>query len=95
MNVPCRIVIAYGYRMIYQGNRRLIRSTYYDPLTGAYNRTSIRYIYYPVIRRTYDYSLAAMNVRQFKFINEIFGTREGGPAALPYQKDHLRKRQRR
>ena len=71
------IVIAYGYRMIYQGNRRLIRSTYYDPLTGAYNRTRFEYETDPVIRRTYDYSLAAMNVRQFKFINEIFGTREG------------------
>ena len=29
-----------------------------------------------LIKSTYDYSLAALNVRQFKFINEIFGSRE-------------------
>ena len=28
-----------------------------------------------IIENTYEYSLAAMNIRQFKFINEIFGTR--------------------
>ena len=94
MNVPCRIVIAYGYRMIYQGNRRLIRSTYYDPLTGAYNRTRFEYETDPVIRRTYDYSLAAMNVRQFKFINEIFGTREGDRCSA-ISKRSSQKRQRR
>ena len=37
------IVITFGYRMIYQGSRRLIRRSYYDPLTGAYNIVKFGY----------------------------------------------------
>ena len=70
------IVITFGYRMIYQGSRRLIRRSYYDLLTGAYNIVKFGYEVDPIIKSTYDYSLAALNVRQFKFINEIFGSRE-------------------
>ena len=69
------VVIAYGYGLIYQGNKRLIRTIYYDPLTGAYNMVRFEYNVTPVIQSTYNYSLAAMNIRQFKFINEIFGSR--------------------
>lgn len=71
------IIIAYGYRLIYRSNYRLIREAWYDPLTGAYNMAKFEYEVAPVIEKTYEYSLAAMNVRQFKFINEIFGTRVG------------------
>ena len=70
------IVLAFGYRMIYQGSRRLIKSSCYDPLTGAYNMVKFISEVDPVIKKTYEYSLAALNVRQFKFINEIFGSRE-------------------
>lgn len=69
------IVIAYGYHLIYQGNRRLIKSAYYDSLTGAYNMSKFEAQAAPVIEKTYEYSLAALNVRQFKFINEIFGSK--------------------
>ena len=68
-------IIAYGYRVIFQGNVRLIRNTYYDPLTGAYNRARFEYETGPVIRKSAEYSLAALNIRHFKYINEIFGKR--------------------
>ena len=69
------IIIAYGYRIIYRSNHNLIKSAWYDPLTGAYNMAKFEYETAGIIENTYEYSLAAMNIRQFKFINEIFGTR--------------------
>ena len=69
-------IILYGYRMIYQTNRRLIRSAWYDPLTGAYNMPRFEMEAARIIERTPEYSLAGLNVRQFKFINEIFGSRQ-------------------
>lgn len=70
------IVIALGYRIICRGNRRLIESVCYDPLTGAYNLSKFIYEIGPIIENSKEYSLAALNVRQFKFINELFGSRE-------------------
>lgn len=69
------IIIAYGYRIIYRSNHNLIKSAWYDPLTGAYNMAKFEYETAGIIENTYEYSLAAMNILQFKFINEIFGTR--------------------
>lgn len=69
------VIIAYGYRLIRRGNRELIRNTYYDPLTGSYNRRRFEYEIGPLIKKSCEYSIAALNVRQFKFINEIFGSR--------------------
>lgn len=69
------IIIAYGYRIIYRSNHNLIKSAWYDPLTGAYNMAKFEYETAGIIENTYEYSLAAMNIRQFKFINEMFGTR--------------------
>lgn len=66
-------IILYGYRLIYQTSRSLIRSAWYDPLTGACNMPSFEKEASQVIERTPEYSLAGLNVRQFKFINEIFG----------------------
>lgn len=70
------IIIAYGYRMIYRSNRSLIRSAWYDPLTGAYNTARFVNEISGIVEKTREYSLAALNVRQFKFINEIFGSRQ-------------------
>ena len=69
-------MIIYGYRLIYRSNQSLIKSAYYDPLTGAYNRNKFEQEASKVIEKTPEYSLAAMNIRQFKFINEIFGSQQ-------------------
>lgn len=70
------VMIIYGYRLIYWSNHSLIKSAYYDSLTGAYNRNRFEQEASRVIEKTPEYSLVAMNVRQFKFINEIFGSQQ-------------------
>ena len=44
-------------------------------LISAYNRRRFEYEIGPLIKKSCEYSIAALNVRQFKFINEIFGSR--------------------
>lgn len=70
------LMIIYGYRLVYLSNRSLIQSAYYDNLTGAYNLAWFTHESGAVIEETDEYSMVAMNVRQFKFINEIFGVHE-------------------
>ncbi len=70
------VFILFGYRILKQSNRRLIRMAYYDPLTGAYNMDKFIQETSSIVNDSHDYSLVAMNVRQFKFINEIFGNRQ-------------------
>lgn len=71
------LLLAYGYYMIYKSNHTMIQSAYYDPVTGAYNRTKFMEIISGTIENTQEYGLTAINVRQFKFINEIFGSQQG------------------
>lgn len=71
------LLILGGYRQIYRSNHRLIKSAWYDPLTGAYNMSRFEQDASVIIEKTQEYALVAMNVRQFKFFNEIFGSRTG------------------
>lgn len=71
------LLILYGYRQIYQSNQRLIWSAWYDPVTGAYNMARFEQAAAGIIETTQEYALMAVNVRQFKFFNEIFGGRQG------------------
>ncbi len=62
-----------GYRAIYKRSAEIIQRSCYDPLTGAYNLPRFEDEVRAVLQAGRPYSLAALNVRQFKFINEIFG----------------------
>ncbi|MGI6200913.1 MAG: EAL domain-containing protein [Christensenellales bacterium] len=66
-------LILYGYRLLRRNNKQLIRGAYYDPLTGAYNLTRFTELMAERLARRRDVCVAALNIRQFKFINEIFG----------------------
>ncbi len=70
------LFIIFGYRMLRKSNKRLIRLAYYDPLTGAYNLDRFTQEVSGKVEDSREYSLIALNVRQFKFINEIFGNRQ-------------------
>lgn len=66
-----------GYRMARRNNRELTYQAYHDPLTGSYN-----FIYFN--KKLTEYLLdnrklcvVAVNIHQFKFINEIFGKKQG------------------
>lgn len=63
--------LVYGYRMMKTMNRNLKKMAYYDSLTEAYNM----YHFKELAREAgnLSYAIAVVNVRQFKFINEIFG----------------------
>ena len=67
------VLVFYGYRLLKKKNRELIRYAYYDPLTGAYNAEKFQQELEGVMKGNGDWALAGLNIRQFKFINEIFG----------------------
>lgn len=71
------LLIMYGYQQIYRSNHRLIRSAWYDPVTGAHNMARFEQETSGIIENSREYSLMALNVRQFKFFNEIFGSWRG------------------
>ena len=67
------LLVFYGYRALKKKNRELIQYAYYDPLTGAYNSEKFQQELTEVMKGQEAWALAGMNIRQFKFINEIFG----------------------
>lgn len=71
------LLIIYGYQQIYRSNHRLIKSAWYDPVTGAHNMARFEQEISSIIENSREYSLMALNVRQFKFFNEIFGSFRG------------------
>ena len=66
-------LVFYGYWLLKKKNRELIRYAYYDPLTGAYNAEKFQQELEGIMKGNQDWALAGLNIRQFKFINEIFG----------------------
>lgn len=69
-------ILIYGYRMINSHHKQLYDLAFHDGLTGAYN-----FIYFQEqAKKQMDNDpnacIVSMNVRQFKFINEIFGREE-------------------
>ena len=65
-------LILYGYRLLRKNNKELIRLAYHDTLTGANNLIRFRQKLQGALEKSGG-SVAAVNVRQFTFIGEIFG----------------------
>ena len=65
-------LMLYGYRLLRNYNSSLLRMAYYDSLTGAENLSRFQQRLYEALRNAGG-SVAAVNIRQFPFINEIFG----------------------
>ena len=82
------LLIFYGYRMLKKKNRELIRYAYYDPLTGAFNSEKFQQELTEAMKGQESRALAGLNIRQFKFINEIFG-RNQADSLLCHVKDVL------
>ena len=82
------LLIFYGYRMLKKKNRELIRYAYYDPLTGAFNSEKFQQELTEAMKGQEGRALAGLNIRQFKFINEIFG-RNQADSLLCHVKDVL------
>lgn len=84
------LLIFYGYRLLKKNNRDLIRYAYYDALTGAYNSEKFQQVLAEVMNGQEAWALAGLNIRQFKFINEIFG-RNQADSLLCHVKNVLEK----
>ena len=66
-------LIAYGYNMIRKNSRHLVRLAYFDSLTGAENFTRFEQRLAEYVRKAEEYAIVAVNIRNFKFLNELFG----------------------
>lgn len=65
--------ILYGARYLRKNNRQLIGLAYYDPLTGSYNLPRFRQEIQELLKDDSVYSIAIINIRHFRYMNEIFG----------------------
>lgn len=71
LTVAC---ILYGYQWLRKSNKELLSLAYYDPLTKAFNMEKFGRDIEQALEEGANLSIVAMNIRQFKFINEIFGS---------------------
>ncbi len=66
----------YLYREMRGNIRRLRGIAYYDELTGIHNFKYFKAFCEEAVKEQSHYAIVALNVRQFKFINEIFGNHQ-------------------
>lgn len=70
-------LLIYVCRMMRINGMQLKEIAYHDSLTGALNLFGFRRKVEQVIQEQKNYSIIALNVHQFRFINEFFGKAEG------------------
>lgn len=68
--------IWYGSRILRKNNRELIRTAYYDSLTGLFNMKRFGQEVAELLEQDGCRSVAALNIRHFRYINEIFGKKQ-------------------
>ena len=66
-------LMVYGYHTLDKNHKQLTAIAYRDRLSGLYNREGFLRKTAEAIEVSSDFSIAIINVHQFKFINEIFG----------------------
>ena len=67
------IVMIYGYNTLNKHNQELVKIAYYDDISNGYTMTYFQKKAQESYQRDGHCSIVAMNIQQFKFINEIFG----------------------
>lgn len=70
-------LLFYGYSQVRKSNTQLVRLAYYDALTGAENALRFSQKLEGCQQQAEEYSILALNIRHFKFYNEIFGKKMG------------------
>lgn len=70
-------LLIYGFRLVQRNNRELWHQAYHDSLTGAKNLPYFNQELSKILEEGKEVSVAALNIHQFKFINEIFGKEYG------------------
>ena len=70
------IFILAGYRLFVGSIRELVQLAYYDRLTGAYNLDKFRQRASELLGQEERYSLAILNIRRFRYINDVLGMKK-------------------
>lgn len=70
------VILSLGYREIKGNNKKLRNIAYYDELTKIHNFRYFKEYCEEVEKERDEYAIVALNVKQFKFINEIFGNHQ-------------------
>lgn len=65
--------IIYGSSFLRRNNKTLIQLAYYDKLTGSFNLPRFCQEISELLKNDPEYSIAVLNIRHFRYINEIFG----------------------
>ena len=65
-----------GYNIIKKNNSRLNKIAYYDELTGLYNMHGFTDALEQLTQSQEGYGIVVLNIRKFKFINEVFGKKQ-------------------
>lgn len=90
--IMVNVLLYIGYNAFRKNTKSLIRIAYWDPLTGAENTIRFDQNYQELMERETEYSTVALDVHNFKGINDLFG-KEHGDHVLQYLKrvieDHL------
>lgn len=86
-------LLIYGFRLVQRNNRELWHQAYHDSLTGAKNLPYFNQELVKLLSEGRKLTVAALNIQQFKFINEIFG-REYGDTLLKEVKEVLDQKMR-
>ena len=67
------LLMTYGYVMMKRSYQDLVSAAYMDSLCGIYNRNGFLKKASEEILENDAFAIAAVNIHQFKFINEMFG----------------------
>lgn len=81
----CATSLIFVMAVLYSNHRhnvQLLRIAYHDRLTGAYNRYKFFQLLDQNWKKNVDYTVVSINIRKFKYINELFS---------PSQSDQLLK----
>lgn len=84
--VLVNVLLYSGYYVFRKNTKSLIRIAYHDPLTGAENTVRFDQNYRQVLYEHKPHSTVALNVHNFKSINDLFG-KGRGDTVLCYLKD--------
>ncbi len=69
----CLLFIMSSYGLVRHNNRQLLQAACTDPLTGGCNLAGFLKKLEDACAHGMQFSVAALNIHQFKFINELFG----------------------
>lgn len=64
-------------RIIKHGRESIVELAYFDGLTGIYNRNKFWNEALTLLRSSKEYALVIMDIKNFKFVNELFGFEKG------------------